>query len=84
MSRQENIPRLSSTKLKKSFKNMYGDSIYSYYQKQRLQKANELLLGGRHNVKQVAEAIGYNNVSNFTLAFKKQYKNVPGSVYNKL
>ena len=71
---------MSSTKLKKSFKSMYGDSIYSYYQKQRLQKANELLLGGRHNVKQVAEAIGYNNVSNFTLAYKKQYKKVPENI----
>ncbi len=71
---------MSSTKLKKSFKSMYGDSIYSYYQKQRLQKANELLLDGKYNVKQVAEAIGYNNVSNFTLAYKKQYKKVPVNI----
>jgi AraC-like DNA-binding protein len=68
---------MSSTKLKKSFKSIYGDSIYAYYQKQRLQKANELLLSGRYNVKQVAEAIGYNNVSNFTLAYKKQFNKVP-------
>ena len=68
---------MSSTKLKKSFKSMYGDSIYAYYQKQRLQKANELLLSGTYSVKQASEAIGYNNVSNFTLAFKKQYKKIP-------
>ncbi len=68
---------MSSTKLKKSFRSMYGDSIYAYYQKQRLQKANELLLTGKYNVKQVAEAIGYNNVSNFALAYKKQYHKVP-------
>ncbi len=70
---------MSSTKLKKSFKSIYGDSIYAYYQKQRLQKANELLLSGHYNIKQVAEAIGYNNVSNFTLAYKKQFKKVPAS-----
>lgn len=69
---------MSSTMLKKSFKTMYGDSIYSYYQKQRLQKANELLLSGKFNVKQTAGAVGYNNVSNFTSAYKKMYKKAPG------
>jgi AraC-like DNA-binding protein len=68
---------MSSTKLKKSFKSMFGDSIYSYYQKQRLQKANELLLTGKYSIKQAANAVGYTNVANFTLAFKKQYKKVP-------
>lgn len=71
---------MSSTKLKKNFRSIYGDSIYAYYQKQRLQKANELLLSGQYNVKQVAEAIGYNNVSNFTLAYKKLFHKIPGSV----
>lgn len=70
---------MSSTMLKRSFKTMYGDSIYSYYQKQRLQKANELLLSGYFNVKQTAEAIGYNNVSNFASAYKKIYKKAPGA-----
>jgi len=71
---------MSSTKLKKSFKTMYGDSIYSYYQKQRLQKANELLMVGKYNVKQVAEAVGFNNVSNFNLAYKKQFKKIPENI----
>ncbi|MGC4102721.1 helix-turn-helix domain-containing protein [Ferruginibacter sp.] len=68
---------MSSTKLKKSFKSMYGDSIYSYYQKQRLQRANELLQSGNYTVKEAAKAVGYNNIANFTLAFKKQYNKVP-------
>lgn len=75
---------MSSTKLKKSFKVMYGDSIYSYYQKHRLKKAYELLKSGSSNIKQTARAVGFNNVSNFTLAFKKQYQNVPASIYNKV
>lgn len=74
------IVSMSSTKLKKSFKSMFGDSIYSYYQKQRLQKANELLLSGKYNVKQAAEAIGYNNVSNFTVAYKKHFNKIPGYI----
>jgi AraC-like DNA-binding protein len=71
---------MSSTMLKKSFKTMYGDSIYSYYQKQRLQKANELLVSGKYNVKQTSEAVGFNNVSNFSLAFKKQFQKLPGDL----
>jgi AraC-like DNA-binding protein len=70
---------MSSTKLKKSFKTMFGDSIYAYYQKQRLQKAHELLLSGNYTVKQAAAAVGYTNVANFTLAFKKQYNSIPGN-----
>ena len=69
---------MSSTKLKKCFKGMYGDSIYAYYQKIRLQKARELLLGGQYNVKETAQKIGYTNTSNFILAFKKQFAQLPG------
>jgi AraC-like DNA-binding protein len=76
---------MSSTKLKKSFKTMYGDSIYSYYQKQRLQKANELLQSGDYTLKQAAHAVGYSNMANFTLAFKKIYKKMPvNSIADKL
>ncbi len=71
---------MSSTKLKRSFKSLYGDSIYSYYQKQRLHKANELLSSGNYSVKQAAEAVGYNSVSNFSLAFKKHCKKIPGNI----
>ncbi len=71
---------MSSTKLKKCFKSMYGDSIYSYYQKQRLQKADELLMSGHHTVRQAANAVGYTNMGNFTLAYRKRYKKMPGNV----
>jgi AraC-like DNA-binding protein len=56
---------------------MYGDSIYAYYQKQRLQKAKALLQSGAYTIKEAALAVGYNNIANFTLAFKKQYKTMP-------
>ena len=56
----------------------YG--IYAYYQKQRLQKANELLLSGKFSIKQAAFAVGYNSMGNFTLAYKKQYKKMPDNI----
>ena len=71
---------MSSTKLKKNFKNLFGDSIYSYYQKHRMLKAKELMLAKKHTVKQVAREVGYDNVSNFITAFRKQFKHSPGSL----
>lgn len=71
---------VSSTRLKKNFKDMYGDSIYSYYQKMRLQKARELLLSRKHNVNDTAHLVGYTNTSNFILAFKKQFNQSPGEL----
>ncbi len=74
------MTNMSSTKLKKSFKTMYGDSIYAYYQKLRLQKAAELLASGKFSVKETATAVGYNSLANFILAYKKLYKTIPAAV----
>lgn len=74
------LASMSTTKLKKSFKGVYGQSIYAYYQKIRMQKARELLLSGRYKVNEAAVAVGYQNTSNFILAFKKQYAMSPGEV----
>lgn len=71
---------VSSTRLKKNFKEMYGDSIYAYYQKMRMQYAKEMLLSGSHNVNSTAQLVGYANTSNFILAFKKQFKQSPGEL----
>jgi AraC-like DNA-binding protein len=71
---------MSSTKLKKSFKGIYGDSIYAYYQKARMQKAREFLLSGKYNVGQAATIVGYQSTSNFITAFKKQFGISPGEV----
>jgi AraC-like DNA-binding protein len=70
---------MSSTKLKKIFKSVFGMPIYEYYQQKRMQKAGELLSGGRYSVRQVATAIGYTNVSNFVTAFKKYMKEDPAT-----
>lgn len=74
------LASMSITRLKKNFKDMYGDSIYSYYQKLRLQKARELLVTGKYNVRETSQAVGYTNPSNFIIAFKKQYKELPGNI----
>ncbi len=68
---------ISSTKLKRNFKELYGTGIYTYYQSVRLQKAKEMLLSRRYSVNEVAEAVGFHNSANFSTAFKKQFKTLP-------
>ncbi len=77
------LASMSTTKLKKSFKDLFGDSIYSYYQKHRMQKAKELIATGRFTLKQVAQAVGYDSISNFTIAYKKQFHKKPTIIVDK-
>ena len=71
---------MSPPKLSQAFKQVYGISIYNYYQKQRMQKAHELLTSRQFSVKEVSTKLGYTNFSNFVLAFKKQFNENPKSL----
>jgi AraC-like DNA-binding protein len=71
---------MSESKLKKVFKSVYGLPPYEYYQKQRMQKAKMMLLSGNYSIKDIGYTLGYSNLSNFTLAFKKVYDRLPSEV----
>lgn len=71
---------MSSAKLKKLFKEVYGSSIYAYYQKQRMQVARDMLLSGDLSVKEVGLRVGYSNLSNFAAAFKKEFNLLPSEI----
>ncbi len=68
---------MGKVKLSQAFKQVYGISMYNYYQKQRMQKAHELLSAQNLSVKEAAKKLGYTNMSNFILAFKKQFNTEP-------
>lgn len=71
---------ISESKLKKDFKTMYGYPIYEYYQKARMQAAQDKLLTRKYSVKEVAMELGYANLSNFTIAFKKEFGLLPSQL----
>jgi AraC-like DNA-binding protein len=71
---------MSESKLKKIFKIVYGMPPYEYFQIQRMQKAMTLLKSGEHSIKDVGYTLGYSNLSNFTLAFKKVYGVLPSVI----
>ncbi len=68
---------VSKSKLSKLFSSMYGMSIHSYVQNQRLEYAAELFKSGCNNVTEVAVSSGYNNMSHFAKAFAKKYGTTP-------
>lgn len=71
---------MSPSKLKSSFRQVYGSGLYEYYQKVRMQKARTMLLSRKYSVKEVGTLLGYTNLSNFALAFKKQFNTLPSKV----
>jgi AraC-like DNA-binding protein len=68
---------MSESKLKKLFKQSYGMAVYQYYQKNRMHKAKELLAVGKLSVSETGAALGYQNLSNFSAAFKKEFGCLP-------
>ncbi|GAB3014908.1 hypothetical protein GCM10027051_18160 [Niabella terrae] len=58
--------------LKKGFKEMYGTTIFEFYQHQRMEHAKYLLYEKGLNVTDVSMMLGYSSISHFSTAFKKQ------------
>jgi AraC-like DNA-binding protein len=71
---------MSSTKLKTKFKSFYGMKLYEFYNRNRLEKAREMLQEGAHSVKEVGLEIGFTNLSNFAKAFKKEFGVLPNEM----
>ncbi len=64
---------MSESKLKKTFKQVFGHSIYQYILLNRMQKAKHLLDTRQYNVTEVGSRLGYSNLAHFARAFKKQF-----------
>lgn len=74
------IATMSETKLKSLFKKIYGYSPYEYYQRNRMLKAKQLIAARKYSVKEVGSRLGFKNLSNFTIAFKKQFNKLPSEL----
>jgi AraC-like DNA-binding protein len=68
---------MSTSKLKNLFKQVYGHTLYDYYNKSRLQRAKDLLITGQCSIKQAGSEIGFSNLSHFAKAFKKEFGILP-------
>ena len=57
--------------LKKGFKEMFGTTIFDFYQSQRMEHARYLLYEKGLSVTDVSLMLGYSSISHFSTAFKK-------------
>jgi AraC-like DNA-binding protein len=71
---------MSPSKLKKQFKDVFGLPVYEYFQQKRMQKARALLLEGHRSVKSVGMELGFSNLSNFSMAFRKAFDELPSAL----
>jgi AraC-like DNA-binding protein len=68
---------MSETKMKQLFKQTFGDSIYNYFQKVRMEEAAFLLKQGGYSVSQVGFELGFTNLSHFSRLFESHYGTTP-------
>lgn len=57
--------------LKKGFKEIFGTTIFDFYQGQRMEHAKYLLYDKGLSVTEVSMLLGYSSISHFSTAFKK-------------
>jgi AraC-like DNA-binding protein len=62
---------MSPTKLKRLFKQIFGNSIFSYYQEFRMKEAARLLKEEKLSVSDVGYQLGFTNLSHFSRVFKE-------------
>ncbi|MFT7407770.1 MAG: AraC family transcriptional activator of pyochelin receptor [Flavobacteriaceae bacterium] len=68
---------LSLRKLKEGFKQVYGDSVYSFLFDYKMEYGRKLLVSGAYNVNEVGLKIGYSTASHYIAAFRKKYGTTP-------
>jgi len=64
-------------KLKMGFRQIYGDSVYSFLFDYKMDYARKMLDSGSYNVNEVGLRIGYSTSSHFIAAFKKKFGTTP-------
>ena len=69
--------KLPLNRLKEGFKQIYGDSVFSFLFDYKMEVARQLLASGSHNVNEVGLKVGYSTSSHFIAAFKKKFGTTP-------
>jgi len=66
---------MSPTKMKTLFRQIFGNSIYNYFQHARMNEAARLLRD--HSVSETGYRLGFTNMSHFSRLFEKHFKAKP-------
>ena len=66
--------------LKKGFKELFGTTVFAFWNDIKMEQARNLLLEQNINITEIAHIMGYKNQRNFSAAFKKKYGIVPSQL----
>jgi len=83
LSEPPNLPDLaklagiSETKLNILFRQVFGDSIYNYYQTSRMEEAAYLLRYKNYSVSEAGYQLGFSNLSHFSRLFERHHQQKP-------
>ena len=72
-----NVAGMSISKLTDLYRQVFGDSIYDYFQKARMAEAGHLLKQGGYSVYETGHLLGFSNMSHFSRLFEKHYGITP-------
>ncbi len=64
------LSEMSESKLRLSFKNLYGYTLYDYIRTETMKRAMQLLAADELSIQNIATKCGYQNPAKFTAAFK--------------
>jgi len=74
------IAGMGSTKFKNCFKQVFGNPPIKYHQKIRMEYAQKELQGHQKTISEISYELGYSHPSKFTVAYKKQFNQLPSQV----
>jgi len=63
--------------LQETFQKLFSISIYRYYTRERLRKAERMILETEEPLRDIAYECGFNTYHNFSTAFRKQFGYTP-------
>lgn len=70
---------VSCSTLKRSFRKVYGTSVFAFFQDYRMDEARKMLESGDFSVTEVAFKVGYTNSGHFSRAFRRHFGVPPKS-----
>lgn len=70
----------STSKIRTVFNRAYGDSIYTYHRRKRMEKAHILIIDTKLPINEIMEECGFKSFSHFTRTFKEIYGQNPSEV----
>lgn len=77
------ISGLNEFKLKTGFNKLFKASPIEFMRGIYLDHSRSLLLGSNMSIQEIADAVGYTNLSNFSAAFKKRFGCAPSKINRK-